>query len=136
MFSQSKEKKENGHVKEHSTSNLRATQTGGESHPTNNCELGATLEERARAREGAVGCDNRRRRWRQVGSATTSQFEGGSRKKGERKRKRKGAQKKARQPMCNAGAMSGAGFSVRGFPRKILKVVITALTSEGLFFFF
>jgi hypothetical protein len=38
--------------------------------------------------------------------------------------------------MCNAGAMSGAGFSVRGFPRKILKVVITALTSEGLFIFF
>jgi hypothetical protein len=93
------------------------------------------LEERAREREGAVGCDNGRRRWRRLGSATKSQFEGGSKKKGERKKK-KGGQKKARQPMCNAGAMSGAGFSVRGFPRKRLKVVITALTSEGLFFSF
>jgi hypothetical protein len=83
-----------------------------------------------------VGCDNGRRRWRRLGSATKSQFEGGSRKKGERKKEKERGPKKARQPMCNAGAMSGAGFSVRGFPRKILKVVITALTSEGLFFFF
>jgi hypothetical protein len=54
------------------------------------------LEERARAREGAVGCDNGRRRWRRVCSATKSQFKGGSRKKGERKkeRKRKGTPKK------------------------------------------
>jgi hypothetical protein len=57
-------------------------------------------------------------------------------RRGKKERKRKGTKKKARQPMCNADAMSGAGFSVRGFPRKILKVVITALTSEGLFIFF
>ncbi len=57
-------------------------------------------------------------------------------RRGKERKKKKGGQKKARQPMCNADAMSGAGFSVRGFPRKILKVVITALTSEGLFIFF
>jgi hypothetical protein len=53
------------------------------------------LEERAREREGAVGCDNGRRRWRRLGSATKSQFEGGSKKKGERKKEKERGPKKS-----------------------------------------
>jgi len=58
------------------------------------------LEERAREREGAVGCDNGRRRWRRLGSATKSQFEGGSKKKGERKKEKERGPKKKRANRC------------------------------------